>query len=40
MGENKNAYAFSLGKPEGIRHLENLAKDGRIITNSMEQNPS
>jgi hypothetical protein len=24
MGENKNAYRFSLLKPEGKRHLENL----------------
>jgi hypothetical protein len=40
MGENENAYAFSLGNPEAIRHFENLAKDGSIITNSIEQNPS
>ena len=40
MGENKNAYGLSLGKPEGITHLENLAMDGRIIMNIMELNPS
>jgi hypothetical protein len=40
MGGNKNAYRFPLGKPEGKRCLENLVMDGRIITNSREQNPS
>ena len=40
VGENKNAYGLSLGKPEGITHLENLAMDGRIIMNIMELNPS
>jgi len=33
--KNKKAYTFSLWKPEGFRHLENLAKDGRIIANSI-----
>jgi len=31
MGEVRNAYKISVGKPEGKSHLEDLSIDGRII---------
>jgi hypothetical protein len=31
VGENRNAYKITVGKPEGKRPLEELSKEGRII---------
>jgi hypothetical protein len=31
MGEMRNAYSISVGKPDRRDHLENLDVDGKII---------
>jgi hypothetical protein len=36
MGEMKNAYNFSVGKPEWRNHSEDLRVDGKIIMDLRE----
>jgi hypothetical protein len=31
MGEVRNAYKISVGKPKGRDHSEDLGEDGRIV---------